>query len=82
MPVHCTGIVVAGLPASGNPLAFCGGVSRNRATGIAEVTNGRGSAKVWRPCTPAIAAGLTDHVWNLKEVLLFRVLPWPQPQTG
>jgi IS1 family transposase len=25
-------------------------------------TNGRGSAKVWRPCTPAMAAGLTDHV--------------------
>jgi hypothetical protein len=41
--------------------------------------NGRGSAKVWRPCTPAIAAGLTDHVWSLKEVLLYRVPPWPQP---
>ena len=27
-----------------------------------EVTNGRGSAKVWRPCTPAMAADLTDHV--------------------
>ena len=26
-------------------------------------TNGTGSAKVWRPCTPAMAAGLTDHVW-------------------
>src|SRR5262245_31614072 len=24
-------------------------------------TNGTGSAKVWRPCTPAMAAGLTDH---------------------
>jgi IS1 family transposase len=43
-------------------------------------TNGRGSAKVWRPCTPAMAAGLTDHVWSLKEVLLYRVPPWPQPQ--
>jgi len=43
-------------------------------------TNGRGSAKVWRPCTPAMAAGLTDHVWSLKEVLLSRVPPWPQPQ--
>jgi hypothetical protein len=46
-----------------------------------EVTNGRGSAKRWRPCTPAMAAGLTDHVWTLREVLLFRVPPWPQPQT-
>jgi hypothetical protein len=31
-------------------------------------TNGKGSARVWRPCTPAMAAGLTDHVWSLKEV--------------
>jgi len=44
-------------------------------------TNGTGSAQVWRPCTPAMAAGLTDHVWSLKEVLLYRVPPWPQPQT-
>jgi hypothetical protein len=44
-------------------------------------TNGSGSAKVWRPCTPAMAVGLTDHVWSLKEVLLYRVPPWPQPQT-
>ena len=41
-------------------------------------TNGTGSAKQWRPCTPAMAAGLTDHVWSLREVLLFRVPPWPQ----
>jgi IS1 family transposase len=46
---------------------------------IPKVTNGSGSAKVWRPCTPAMAAGLTDHVWSLKEVLLLRVPPWPQP---
>jgi hypothetical protein len=44
-------------------------------------TNGRGSARVWRPCTPAMAAGLTEHVWSLKEVLCYRVPPWPQPQT-
>jgi transposase-like protein/IS1 family transposase len=43
-------------------------------------TNGDGSAKLWQPCTPAMAAGLTDHVWSLKEVLLHRVPPWPQPQ--
>jgi IS1 family transposase len=42
---------------------------------VPEPTNGRGSAKVWRPCTPAMAAGLTDHVWSLKEVLLYRVPP-------
>jgi IS1 family transposase len=44
-----------------------------------EPTNGTGSAKQWRPCTPAMAAGLTDHVWTLREVLLFRVPPWLQP---
>jgi len=44
-----------------------------------EPTNGSGSAKRWRPRPPAMAAGLTDHVWTLREVLLFRVPPWPQP---
>ena len=43
------------------------------------LTNGTGSAKLWRPCTPALAAGLTERVWTLREVLLFRVPPWPQP---
>jgi hypothetical protein len=43
------------------------------------VTNGRGAAQRWRPGTPAMAAGLTDHGWTLKEVLLYRVPPWPQP---
>jgi len=47
---------------------------------VPEPTNGRGSAKQWRPCTPAMAAGITEHVWTLREVLLFRVPPWPQPQ--
>jgi IS1 family transposase len=42
-------------------------------------TNGTGSAKHWRPCTAAMAAGLTNHVWTLREVLLYRVPPWPQP---
>jgi len=44
-----------------------------------EATHGSGSAKQWRSQTPAMAAGLTDHVWTLREVLLFRVPPWPQP---
>ncbi len=46
-----------------------------------EPTNGTGSAKQWQPCTPAMAAGLTEHVWSLTEVLLYRVPPWPQPQS-
>ena len=43
-------------------------------------TTGSGSAKLWQPWTPAMAARLTDHIWTLREVLLFRVPPWPQPQ--
>jgi hypothetical protein len=46
-----------------------------------KTTKGRGSAKVWRPCTPAMAAGVPDHVWSLTEVLFYRVPPWPQVQT-
>ena len=47
---------------------------------LPEATNGCGSAKMWRPCTPAMTAGWTDHVWSLKAVLLSRVPPWPQAQ--
>ncbi len=47
-----------------------------------EPTHGTGSAKCWQLRTPAMAAGLTDHVWTLREVLLFRVPPWPQPAEG
>jgi hypothetical protein len=49
---------------------------------IPHPTNGRGAAKVWQPRTPAMAAGLTAHVWSLTEVLVYRVPPWPQPQVG
>lgn len=42
-------------------------------------TNGTGSAKMWQPRTPAMTAGLTDRVWSLREVLLVRIPPWPQP---
>jgi len=45
-----------------------------------EPTNGTGSAQQWRPCTPLLGAGLTEHVWTLREMLLYRVPPWPQPQ--
>ena len=43
-------------------------------------TNGCGSARVWRPRMLAMAAGLTDRVWSLREVLLLLVPPWPPPQ--
>src|SRR5215468_5920315 len=47
-----------------------------------EAAHGCGSATQGPPCTPAVAAGLTDQVWTLREVLLFRVPPWPQPAQG
>jgi hypothetical protein len=42
-------------------------------------TNGTGSGKLWQPWTPAMAAGLTDPVWTLREVLLYRGPPGLQP---
>jgi hypothetical protein len=47
-----------------------------------DLPHGSSAAKRWQPRTPAMAAGLTDHVWTLREVLLFRVPPWPQAQQG
>ncbi len=39
-------------------------------------TKGRkGSLQKWRSVTPAMAAGLTDHVWAMDELLSFRVPP-------
>jgi IS1 family transposase len=45
-----------------------------------EPTKGMGSARQWCLQTPAMAAGLTDRVWSLREVFMFRVPPWPQPE--
>ena len=37
---------------------------------------------VGSPCTPAMAAGLTDHTWSLCELLRYRVspAPWTPPK--
>jgi len=40
---------------------------------IPEPTRGLGSPRKWRPVTPAMAAGLTDHVWSTEELLAYRV---------
>jgi hypothetical protein len=45
---------------------------------IERVNLSMGSARQWRPHAPAMAAGLTEHVWTLRAVLLFRGPPWPQ----
>jgi IS1 family transposase len=38
-------------------------------------TKGTGSPKKWRQVTPAMAIGITDHKWTLKELLTFCVPP-------
>lgn len=43
--------------------------------------NGHGSPKRWEKITPAMAAGLTDHVWTMDELLSFRVPPRSQWKT-
>lgn len=40
-----------------------------------EPTRGKGSPRKWREITPAMAAGLTDHVWTMEELLSYRVPP-------
>jgi IS1 family transposase len=36
-------------------------------------TRGSGSEKRWQAVTPAMAAGLTDHIWSTSELLSYRV---------
>jgi transposase-like protein/IS1 family transposase len=45
-------------------------------------TKGNGSPKKWMPRTPAMAAGITGHIWSMEEFLLFRVPPWRQEVTA
>ena len=47
-----------------------------------EMISEKGSIKRWQQQTPAIAAGLTDRVWSLRDMLMYRVPPWPQLHAG
>lgn len=38
-------------------------------------TRGSGSPKKLQPVTPAMMAGITDHVWSMEELLSYRVPP-------
>ena len=40
-----------------------------------EPTRGSGSKKTWEPVTPAMAAGITDHIWGTRELLSYRIYP-------
>lgn len=44
---------------------------------VIPTNGGRGSPKRWQSCTPAMAAGITDHVWTMEELLSYRVPPRP-----
>lgn len=46
---------------------------------LPEMIQGTQSVPPWPQRPPAMAAGLTDRVWSLREVLMSRVPPWPQP---
>ena len=35
------------------------------------------SRHVGHPCTPAMASGLTDHIWSVAELLTYKVAPSP-----
>ena len=45
-------------------------------------TNGSGSAKLWRQQSPAMAAGLTDHIWEIEELLSVLLLPSTNTRSG
>ena len=36
------------------------------------------STQKWQPQTPAMAAGATDQLWSLDQLLRLRMPPWPQ----
>ena len=40
---------------------------------VPEPTRGAGTPRQWAPVTPAMAAGITDHVWTTTELLSYRV---------
>jgi transposase-like protein/IS1 family transposase len=40
---------------------------------LPDPTGGAGSPRKWRARTPAMAAGITDHVWTTSELLSYRV---------
>jgi transposase-like protein/IS1 family transposase len=47
--------------------------SLRRALPEPQPTRGSGTYKDWQPVTPAMAAGITEHVWTTSELLSYRV---------
>ena len=44
----------------------------------AQPTKKGGSPRKWQQRTPAMAAAVTDHIWRMEDLLLFRAPPWQQ----
>jgi transposase-like protein/IS1 family transposase len=44
--------------------------------------DGEDSRRAWSACTPAMASGVTDHVWSVWELLRHRIAPppWSEPR--
>jgi IS1 family transposase/transposase-like protein len=47
-----------------------------------EIVTEPGLTKRWRQQTPAMASGLTDRIWSVREILMSRAPPWPQSRMG
>ncbi|MBF0462151.1 MAG: hypothetical protein HQL87_12220 [Magnetococcales bacterium] len=47
--------------------------SLRRKLSVEEPTRGSGSHRRWQSITPAMAAGMTDHVWSTSELLSYRI---------
>jgi hypothetical protein len=44
-----------------------------------ELSKSVGKGGLGMPCTPAIASGLTDHIWSVFELVSYKVAPPPLP---
>ncbi len=69
-PARCLATVEAGLWLVGCAYNWC---DAHAALRLRQV----GGARTWRERTPAMAAGVTERVWTLGEVLGYRVPPIP-----
>ena len=69
---HTEAVLTAGMYSLGCASNFCWSHDSLR---LAAPEN---APRKWQECTPAMAAGLTDHRWTLRELLLLKVPlpPW------
>jgi transposase-like protein len=64
---HGTALLTSGMWLVGTAYNFCWTHDSLRLRAI--------GGRKWQERTPAMVAGLTDHVWTMEEVLRYRVLP-------